>query len=185
MITIAQDEKVIRDWNYAEINVGQTSLKKNLTVTNKRIIVSEESENNVDRNEIAVNRIVGINTHFTSIKKDKKKKGIILLILGIILTVAILAIAIATKTYGMLGGLIISLIIIGAAISCLLYKKMYGQLNVIFQTIIPVSGMRYGLSASVLPDVTNEKRAQEIIFQVNLTVAREIVDTLGSVVLGK
>lgn len=185
MIVIAQDERVVKDWKYAEINIGNTKLEKTLTVTDKRIIVSEESENKVSRNEIAINQVVGLNTHFDTQKEDKKKNGIILLICGLIFAVLIFAISLATEIYFMLAALVISLIMIIIAINWLSYKKGYGQLKVAFLTVIPSSSMMYNLSAAVLPGTTPEQKTQEIIFQVNLTVAREIVDTLGAVILGK
>lgn len=185
MLVLGQDEKVIRDWKYAEIKQGENSLGKSLTVTNKRIIVSEQSQHCVNRNEIELNKIVGLNTHYTTMTEDKKKKGIILLIIGAVISVLSVSVAAATKAWGLLGLLAVGLIIVAVGISCLLYKKMYGQLNVIFQTIIPAYTMRYGLSASVLPDTATSKSNEEIYIQVNLDVARDIVETLGAVILVK
>ncbi|MCM1438486.1 MAG: hypothetical protein NC131_04665 [Roseburia sp.] len=183
MIILGHGEQVLRDWKYAEINQGKDSLGKTLTVTNRRIIVSEQSGQSVTRNEIAVNRVAGLQTHYTYMKEDKKRQGIFFLVVGILFAVLFISIAIAAKAPALWAGLAVALIFIGIAIYCLLYKKVYGQLVVVFQTMIPSNTLRYGLSAEVLPDELPVKSAAEFTIQVDLNVAREIVDTLGSVIL--
>lgn len=59
---LAQNEKIIREWNYADTKQGTVKTNSKLVVTNKRIISESEDRFVVDRKEIPVSSVKSIST---------------------------------------------------------------------------------------------------------------------------
>lgn len=183
-LLLGDEETLIKNWEYAELS---DKVKGIFTITDKRVIFTESSKNYIKREEIELERIVGLSTSYLTVTEHKRKAGAILLILGIITVISVVLAAVYLNSSTFYAGLVPGAVLIGLGLFYLIYKKTSGQLKVVLQTTLPTQTYKYGLQASNISNTVSAraKVKKSIILKVNLEVANEIVNTLGSVVLVK
>ena len=174
-MTLANGEKIIKDWDYAKQKGGAGlagKIKKNLTVTNKRIV--HEVHSNVARThqEIPLNAVKSIS--MSSVRKVPTG-AILAIILGIV-TVAASFILPDMQTSVKAGIIGVGALLFIIGVLCL------GQGA--FTLEIATKGLEgsslYVGSSSI---GSRKKKVKKVKMKVDLKVVDDIMDTLGAILL--
>lgn len=89
---LCKNEKILKNWTFANEETSNGTYIHNLTVTTKRIVATSNSPNSISRTEIPIDSVKSINGSYSSTKEKTNTPnggivlaGILLLIAGIIL----------------------------------------------------------------------------------------------------
>ena len=174
-MTLANGEKIIKDWDYAKQkgNAGLAGkIKKTLTVTNKRIV--HEVHSNVARThqEIPLNSVKSIT--MSSVRKVPTG-AILAIILGILTVVAMF----------MLPGMDAKSKMIGFGVGILLF--IIGILSLgkgSFTLEISTKGLEGApLYVGGTGFAAKKKKVKKVKMKVDLKVVDDIMDTLGAILV--
>lgn len=164
----AQNETILKSWDYANTKQGQEHKVYNLTVTNKRLVSSAQSATSMEKREIYLDDVKNIECTYA---RNSMIGAIILFVLaGIALIVAV-----AVKIWALLI-LTAILVLIGVG---LLSQRSFTL------SIACYGGESEGieLGASSLSKI--KKNAARLKVQVNKVAAEEIIAELGAIILNE
>ena len=164
----AQNETIIKSWDYANTKQGQEHKVYNLTVTNKRLVSSAHSATSMQKREIYLDDVKNLECTYA---RNSMVGAIILFILaGIALIVAvavkILPLLILTAIFVIIGIILLSQRSFTLSIAC------YG-------------GESEGLSLGASSLSKIKKNSAKLKVQVNKEAAQEIIAELGAIILNE
>ena len=184
---LARDEIIINEWEYAVSKRKKIETKHGLVVTNKRIVSTIESKRKITQREIPVNSVQNISV----MHETPSLLGPILSIIFGILLMVIGAVSLVLA-FGSLGEEVVMKIIFLSAGAVLLIIGL-------IMLIIGIKHLNQGafmleLSSNVLQEHELMAVGFEKIFgsrrvsgglrlHINNSVAREIIDTLGAIII--
>lgn len=198
-LVFTQDEQVIKNWNYGTEKVKKSGfwsfLRKtektdvNLTVTNKRIISEKSTQYSVKREEIKVDQVKGVSTSYTH-RPRNKLAGILALVAGVLFMILLLVSQSVDEPAVETLFTVVSLmsLLVAIVFLCIFLKsiKKYFKLN-IYSDIFTCSAI--DLIAGKAPITSSfglfKKITPVLSIDVNIEVAKEIVDTIGSLTVAK
>ncbi len=153
---LAKNEVLVKNWNYACSKQGMTKTSTELTVTNKRIIYTRESNIETTRNEILVDNVKGINFYKNF---SNKLTAILYTIFGAFLSIIIVGIPLLVKGLRLLsqGGFVLEI-------------TTKGQEG---------STMLIGASNIVKPI----KRKGKLKVKIDKNEINDIIETLGAIII--
>ena len=174
---LANNEHIIREWEYATSKSGVADLNKTkatLTVTNKRIVHDVRNKLEVSRDEIQLHDVKGVHmSHATKSKAGPVMTiilGVIIMIAGIIITAQ--AGAALLPVFLVLGGIIVVLGIL----------KLRGGALTLSITTRHAEGTSLSIGAWGGKKLGKSKGGQ-LKVTVNNVVADEIIDTIGAIII--
>ncbi len=176
---LAPGEHLIKEWQYAKSKTKSGKLKSSLVVTDRRIVHQVSGRLTKSRQEILTSSVCGVETSGT---KQSKAPAILALIVSIIAIVAGVAL-------GFLNGWDIiplavcavgALLFVISFLALLLCKKYKLQLKIYSRAI----GMPSVSIACSSIKAKKEPCFNEIKIKVRKSVGEDIVQTLGTVLLG-
>lgn len=150
-----KNETPIKTWDYALAKKGFERKHYNLTVTDKRIIASAESNKSLERSEIYLSDLKSLDFKY---ERNGRFKAILLLIFGILTSLAI-----------------IGIFFIVAAVKLLKAKSFALTLNTYGYES---AGFSFGASS-----ILRRRKGGRVKVVVNKKSAMEIIDELGSIIL--
>ena len=185
-LQLAPDEVISKNWVYSDLAEDEHVTKHALTVTNKRVILSEKSDSRIDRREILLDTVVGVATEYVKNQSaPNRKKGIFLIILGVLFFIASVIVVALTGDFLWLLLMLPTVIFLIIGIIFVAGKKIDGKLSVVIRTNIPEQTLTYGFTANTISASTEKNKTLSINISVNLTVAEEIVDCIGALIVAK
>lgn len=172
---LAQNEQIIKEWEYATSQNRADTMKHSLTVTNKRIIAASRGAHKVTQEEVATSDVKSVSlSHYVPSK--------FFAILMIVLSVVSLAVGIFlfvhdedTALYG---------IPLVALFAILLLIGIMNLHQGVFTLTLMTEGTQsflLGLGAMRLVRKSKKKGATKV--KVNNEVADEIMETLGALIV--
>ena len=170
-MTLANNEKILKDWDYATVKSGIHHTKRSLIVTNKRLIHEVRSTRDITRQEVPVENVKALNM---SSAKRISVPAVIAIIVGVLLAIAGVVVKFATdaEMVAMVPFLVVGVILVVVGIFCL--KKGAFTIEIMTNGCASV----YGGSSSIV-----SKKNANVKIKVNLTVANEIIESLGTILL--
>lgn len=176
-MVLADGENVVKEWHYAKSRetrlIGATKAESSVTVTNKRIISTVESNRGLSQEEIYLKDVSSV---YSRTKAPSKVGPIILILLGVALI--ILGIVVAANT-GAGAALVLSAV--GVA---LVVVAIFMLLRTGFELVITTDKL-FGTSISAGASNLKRRKGAAIRVRVNREAALEIQDTLGAVILNE
>lgn len=152
-IRFANDEQLVKSWDYASSKEGSSRREDNLTVTNKRVIYTSEGNKGIDRTEMYLSDVKTLSYTYS------KVAGIgtwIMLIAGIITAIAI-----------------VGIFLIARAISILREKTFF--------VVITANGFESeGITCGAT--VFKNRKQKKLKIKIYSDVAYEIINELGAIV---
>ena len=178
---LAKDEVLVKTWNYAGTE-GKSTVAKELTVTNRRIIHRSIDKFGVATQEYFVRDIKSLNgVHAT-------KRSVLGLVICCILAVLCIVAAIVFKFYYLFAGVAIFVLI--GVLSYIFSKKSCFALNLELVThqrgeVSEFMSVSAGLAQFAASGKRSKKNAKQpsIDAGINYEVAKEIVETIGALLL--
>ena len=184
---LGKGEHVLKEWAYAEQKRGSNKDTATLTLTNRRLIHDVEGKRSITRHEIQLENIRSVDyKHETPSILGPVIGiivGIVLLILGIVFLAVIapgMADLIPLIVFLSVGGV---LTVAGLCVTIVFFCKL-GRGS--FQMTVTVEGVEStGLEIGVSSIVASSKpkKSVDAKIKVNNDLAREIIDTLGAVIM--
>ena len=157
---LAQNETVIKSWDYATSSGRGENIHSNLTITNKRLISSQQGKSYIKRDEIPVNCIKSISGEYSS---SGNIWGILKLILGITLSLTFI------------------LMILGVPMVISAIKTLKsGSFNLLITTK-GSEGSSLSIGASNALSSLLKKR-NNLKVKINKEVSQEIINVLGAII---
>ena len=185
-LQLAPNEYIVKDWAYATCKEKDGNEAHSLTVTNKRVVAQQNGKRSARHIEIAVDNIKGMEV---STSNSPNPAALRLIIFGVILALigALIGQFIPSENPLLLlyigVGVGALFIIIGVILFCV---RKSAQLILNIYTDMDTSKGGIFISANaMLPRFRRSGRDEATQIKVNAQVAEEIVETLGSIVLGK
>lgn len=189
-MVLAKDEKVVKEWEYSSAGSVSEVSRSVLTITNKRVISSIKSKNKIEQNEIPLSSVKGVSCQYGTYAKWLSILLVVLGGLALIFAIAAFAVSMAadpeSADYGvdLIMGYLMGTICLVIAIPCL-FMGIVRLLSGLFNVVITITGTEgtslafgaLGLFGGAL------KRKGSLIVKVNSEKAKEIVDSLGAVLL--
>lgn len=179
-IILSENEKIIKEWNYASSLEGNEGTEHILAITNKRVISSTTSKNYISRQEIPLSSVTGVTS---SCKLQPNRSSIAPIVIGIIFLLAFLVAAAITKIWALTAGSIIGLVVLIIGIIMKLRSNSTATLTIIiFNKIVspnPLSIYVNGINTNK----KNTENTQSIEIEVNPIIAEEIVNSIGGLLL--
>lgn len=173
-MTLAKNEKIIKEWEYATQKAGMHTTKKTLTATNKRLIHEVRSSRDVTRDEVNLDNVKSLSM---SSAKRISVGAVIAIIIGAILLIAgvVIKFAMEAEMVVMVPFLVIGAIIIIIAIFCL--KKAAFTLDIVTNGNASIHA---GSS-----NIVSRKKTNTVEIKINLGVANDIIENLGAILLDR
>ena len=164
----AQNETILKSWDYATTKQGQEHKVYNLTVTNKRLVSSAHSTTSMQKREIYLDDVKNLECTYA---RNSMVGAIILFILAGIALIAAVAVKIwplliLTAIFVIIGIILLSQRSFTLSIAC------YGGES---------EGLELG--ASSLSKI--KKNSAKLKVQVNKEAAQEIIAELGAIILNE
>ena len=177
-MTLANGEQIIKDWNYATQKGSSGSVRKTLTVTNKRIVHEVHSHVARIHHEIPLNSVKSIS--MTSVRKISIG-AIFSIILGILVAIASILFSgnleeNAAGTIILVGGIILGIVLVVLGILAL----GHGAFTLEIATKGTEGTPLYVGSSGIVPKSRKQKKVK---IKVDLKVVDDIMDTLGAILL--
>ncbi len=165
---LAQNETIVKEWQYGSSQIKDEKIDYSLVVTNKRVISAQHGKLTNARQEVCVDDICAIST---SNVKQSILGAIILIALGALFAIiGLVSIGVA----GVLVGIFV------AALGVIALLKASSNFEVYVYT-----NTRDHLSLAISRSTFIRKRAGKVLkIKVDKAMADEIVETLGAIVLG-
>ncbi|MCM1533284.1 MAG: hypothetical protein NC099_01370 [Corallococcus sp.] len=182
-LVLAPSEQLVKTWQYGTSKSKNGNFDYSLTVTNKRVVIKEERRNSQRHRELPVNNIIGVDMSYT---KKINLAGILLIILGIVACVVGVVTmqssdAGPSLSYVFFGAGIIG--IIAGIVSVILCSR--GKLVIKLYSDMDTDNC-LGIYVNSIPPVFKKlKRGKVTKVSVDANVAKEIVETLGSIIIAK
>lgn len=161
-IKYANEEQVIKSWDYAKSgkSLSKNKVQHNLTLTNKRVIATSENATSLTRNEVPIKAVKNVSGEF---KRNGKLFPILKIVFGAIFTICIIGIIIKGFGIKMISGGIAELK------SC------------VFELTLTTAGeegsaLRVGASRGLIKIPTKIKVFTDKV------VAREIINEVGAII---
>ncbi len=178
-IELGKNENLVKSWDYAtekEKGLFKSKIICNLTVTDKRIVLSNRAKNSTSREEIPVESIKAVNSSLSK----KRPWGIACLIAIIGLVVGILLISSSQTLPGII---FIAVPIVIAILLIVLGLKVRLRLDLITDIdIVHTESVSIYANTIVL---TKKRFSKPVRVSVDAVVAEEIVSTIGGLLLIK
>ena len=173
-MTLAKNEKIIKEWEYASVKAGGHTTKKTLTATNKRIIHEVRSSRDITRDEVNLENVKALSM---SSAKRISIGAVIAIIFGAFLLLAGLVLNFAAD---MEATLTVAMMVIGVIVIII---AIFFLKKAAFTLEIKTDGSSsiYAGSSNIV--ASNKNTTVEI--KINLTVANDIIETLGAIILDK
>ncbi len=170
-MVLAQNETLIKEWQYGYAKTKKEKIDKTLSITDKRIVLSAKGGLTNESLEFR-------NRDVTSVYACNVKKSLAGAIFAFI--IGLLAIVIGAVT-----GLVMPVSIIGFVIVFFALVSIYGASSNLTLNICTEKSKftRYGVLASISGTTFKRKNSKIIKIKVNKEVADDIVETIGSVLL--
>lgn len=176
-LVLARNEQIVNEWQYATSKGKGGNFSHDLTVTTKRIVVQEQSQNSAHHVEISVDSVKGVDLRY---RKEINKLGILIALIGLVLLIVG---AVNLKTSGVTM-LIIGAAVFGIGVLIVMLLSRAQLVVIIYSDLDTDKGL--GVYANSIPPVFKAfKRGKATRVKVNPNIAREIVSTLGSIILVK
>ena len=176
VMTLANGEQIIKDWEYATQKGSTGKMKKSLIVTNKRIVHEMHSHIARSHNEIPLNSVKSIS--MSSVRKTPVG-AILAIIFG-----AIIAIAGLVMGFGQNGTMatMLPMLLVGVI---LIVIGILGLGHGAFTLEIATKGLEgSSLYIGTSNIVTKKRRKQKKVkIKIDLKVVDDIMDTLGAILL--
>ena len=175
-MVLAKDEVLIKDWNYAS---GKTGLlfglhtEAKIAVTNKRVIYTAENERKIARQEIPLKAAKSV---YSSHETVSKLGAIMLMILGVILAVVGIVLTLQDSALAILG---IVAIVLGAVVAWLGYTRLNQGAFSLTITTCGIEGESMAVSASRM---LGKRQAPVMKVKIHNDIAREIVEEIGAII---
>ena len=183
-LQLINDEKIVKEWEFSSEQV--TSIT-NLVVTNKRVVINSQGRTKeratVVRNEIGLESIKGVSTSY-SFTKTVVKGLFVLGIIFIALAVLFFALAIPAKEEDITTYLALFVLCLIVGIILLFFKKI----EMVFILSIATSPLVATLNVvnNPLCVLDTKNNATSVLYvAISEEKAKEIIDTIGAVILQK
>lgn len=184
-LQLANDEKIIKDWTYASYKEEKETTVHNLTVTNKRVIISEKSENEISRSELMVDNVVGVTAEYAKNQsRPNRNTGIVLIVIGAALLIAAIILVSTVNAFAGIGLFVLSAVLLIIGFVFLFRKNHAEMLSVVIQTNVPTGNTSYNIYTNTFR-LPKNLIASTVTVAVNIAVAEEIVDTIGALIVAK
>lgn len=182
-LVLCKDEKILKNWTFANGDTSSGTLNYNLTVTDKRIISTASAEHFIERTEIPLNSVKGIKGKYSAEQQTQGAPLRALVVLGILL--AMTGVLLICFLHGEAVMAILGVVIIIAGLAMAIYGGSRSTVilaNAGFELIITTYG-----NESVSMTVGNRKEQSISISRkvINETAAMEIIDTIGALITEK
>lgn len=189
-IKLAENEQLLKSWNYATKDKKQY----NLTVTDKRVVSSEYEQENLTRREISMSTIKSVDG---AIKQRKSVSPIILILIAGILTF-IIGITLVFDSIEFISAIFIGIALIVVFILLVVLKKVPliiirdFSFQLVIETNVLVGSALYvgsefnkGAKATtgLFASIKNIFRKKKVKITIDTVLAKEILDEIGSIVV--
>lgn len=174
---LAQDEKVINEWEYAVSKNKKDVTVHTLTVTNKRIVATDQSPSEVMQREIPISSVQNVAfMHY----KPSILGAVLLVIFGILIMVAGLFLPklAPVEPYFLAIPVVLGLIVLIVGISK--FKKSSFVVSLTAHVLEERSLLSLGVENRKALKVSSKNNKFEV--KVNNDAANEIMDTLGAII---
>lgn len=169
---LAKDEVVLKSWTYAKSKQGGERATHTLDVTNKRVIVSEESNRGIERSEVPLAAV-------KCIHGSTKKPSIVGAVLCFILGALLIIMSIAGAGEGTA-----KMVIPGVVAGVVLFIIGAGLLNQGAFVLELVTSVKHGVSLEIgAVKISKRLRKGKLKVKVYNDVAKEIMDEIGAIIL--
>lgn len=178
-LILAPQERLIKEWNYATEKTTSDKEDHYLAVTNKRVVFGTNKKQGFSREEILIEYIQRISTSY---EKGINLGYLAMCIIGFLVLCAgiIIGMVYVPNIYIVIGGSVVGAIFIVSGISAILASR-HAQFSVVLYT---AACDDVGIEANtILHKEFVHKKTTKI--SVNADVAREIVDTIGAIIVAK
>lgn len=186
---LCKDEKILKNWTFASDDTSAGKKNYNFTVTDKRIISTTSAEHFIERTELPLASVKRITGRYSANKQEQANPKTIMIFFGILLVI------IGVLLAAMLNAEIIAVVLgILIAVGGLILAAYGGSRSAIVTTYagFELNITTYGHDSSSMTVgkqyVSADAQAQTISIThitINETAAREIIDMLGALVIGK
>ena len=173
-MNLANGEKLLREWTYATKKEGRTKSKCTLTVTNKRIVASEDSTLRITQEEIPMKAVKTIS--FSHEIMPKLLSMILFCVAGALLLVGVYLAAKQESAKPFFIFIICAAIVSYIAYTLLNQSKFY-------MTITTEGGEGSRLSIGANTVVRKRKMKNKVKVKISDSVILEIIDDLGALVI--
>ena len=173
-MTLAKNEKIIKEWEYASVKAGGHTTKKTLTATNKRIIHEVRSSRDITRDEVTLDNVKSLSM---SSAKRISVGAVIAIIFGAFLLLAGLVL---NFTADMESALTVAMMVIGVIVIVI---AIFFLKRAAFTLEILTSGCSSIYAGS--SNIVSSKKNTTVEIKINLGVANDIIETLGAIILDK
>lgn len=174
-LNLAPNELLIQDWRYATEKSSSDKEDHFLAVTNKRVVFGTNYKGGFSHEEILIDSIRGVSSYY---EKGMNLGYLALCIIGLALMVAG-AIAFWDDRYKLIGFVVLGAILIICGIAAILGSRRVRFGISVYTDITLAIGVEKGFS----PFRRVNQRVVKI--KVDKNIAREIVETLGSIIVAK
>lgn len=196
-MVLAKDEVVVKDWEYAKsiVKSGRNVVEtvKTLTVTNKRIVAGSKNPMRTDYEEVPLSAVKNVSvSHYQPSKLSAILMivfGALAMILGVVLGVVIpnnTGMDSTTGVYTSDSTNIVYMFVLVVVGIILLVKGIKNLNQGIFTLVLTTAGVQSELmSLGFFKVFRNGKRVKSETVKVKIdnTVAQEIVETIGAIIL--
>lgn len=173
-MALAQNEVVIKSWDYAQAKQKGKKTTEKLEITNKRVIHTVEGKNDLSRDEIPLSSIKSVSYSDTIISN---KLALCFILLGVLLAIVGIIVLVATEFEQFPAALIC--IVLGI-ILLVLGIKLWGQCA--FSMTIYTDGiMPFNYGASKI--LKTAKKAGKVKIKIDVEAVKDIVDTFGAILI--
>lgn len=172
---LAQDEQILKSWNYSSIRQKGEKKEASLIVTNKRIVSDISGNRECSRHEIPIGSVKSISMKHAF---PSKWAPILLIIFGIIMFIAVIVV----QAMVIAGGAPIMWVALVPAVIFIVVGIILLSKNS-FMLIITTSGVEGDALLIGVSNFLRRKRSGgKMKLKVNRDVVRDIYDSLGSIV---
>ncbi len=181
-MVLAKDEIIVNEWEYATSKNDKHKSKHALVVTNKRIVSTVQSKSKITQSEIPVSSVQ--NVHLSH-ETPSKLNAIFMIVLGAILALvgivcAVGVINIVMQLVSIIAGAVLLLIGVPMLIAGIL-RLNQGAFSVVLTTN---SLPEYELMSVGIEKIYGKRKLSSAVkFHINNDIAKEIIDTIGAVIL--
>lgn len=176
-MNLAKNEKVIREWDYADSKQGNLKTSSKLVVTNKRIISENADQYTTDRKEIPVAAVQSIST---SNLHNSNLRAIVMIVGGIL--IALTGIILASQNEGV-GSMMVPFLILGVILAII----GVGLLNRGAFTLLIYTSAMEAESLAMAVGKTNAlavaKKGGKLKVKISRDVVDEMLDTIGALII--
>ena len=179
-LILASNERIIKDWHYATETTKTDKEDCYLAVTNKRVVFGVNRSKGFSRDEILIEHIQRVSTSY---EKSINMSFLTLCILGFLIICAgiLVGMVYVPNTYIIIAGCVVGAVLIISGIAAILSSRR-AQFSLLIYTS---ASDEVGVQVNTALHRHDHLPKQVTKVKVNTDVAREIVNTLGAMVIAQ